>query len=133
MTKKVDLFREICKRHSKEKYREDCPEIKSLKFVRDNLASCEDVDSYNSLSGLIVESINKLSYSDELYAYLYDEVVEDVVNAVNTYQFDHAYTVCKATVEQLRDEVLKVDLKKRLVKGLKKEIKNIKHDLLLNF
>lgn len=125
--RRKDIFEEICKYHLRDKYKEEGVEVRTIRWLEDNFFTSEDLDNYRKVSDLLVDEINNLKYGNVIYDYLYDEMIEPCVNAINIYDFKYAYIIYRSTLYQLNEELLKPSLEKKLVKVLKnknnKEIK----------
>lgn len=105
-----------CLQNFQEKFVDNCYELTVLRWFRDNFVSKEDVLYYYQVAPSIVNSINKSEYKDNIYQYIYDEVVKYCVNKIENDEYDEAYSRYKIAVFALEERYLN----NRLGKTLKK-------------
>lgn len=105
-----------CMRHKLEQFDDNCEELMVLRWFRDNYVSKEDIAHYYKTAPLVVEAINEKENNDELYNYIYDNVVMVCVNAIKTGDYEFAYNRYKSSVLVLEEQFVKPKLEKKLVK-----------------
>lgn len=103
-------------RHKLEQFDDNCEELMVLRWFRDNYVSKEDIAHYYKTAPLVVEAINEKENNDELYNYIYDNVVMVCVNAIKTGDYEFAYNRYKSSVLVLEEQFVKPKLEKKLVK-----------------
>ncbi len=105
-----------CMRHKLEQFDDNCEELMVLRWFRDNYVSKEDIAHYYKTAPLVVEAINEKENNDELYNYIYDNVVMVCVNAIKTGDYEFAYNRYKSSVLVSEEQFVKPKLEKKLVK-----------------
>ena len=71
-----------CMKHYLNNFDDNCYELSVLRWFRDNFVSNEDIEHYYNTAPYIVEGIEKEDNKDIVYDYIYDNVVDYCVNAI---------------------------------------------------
>ena len=108
--------------HYLTKFDDNCYELTVLRWFRDNFVSKEDIKHYYKTAPMIVEAIDKEEHKDIIYNYIYDNVVDACVDAIENGDYDFAYNRYKESILSLEQTYLKIKLENKLVRTLKKTI-----------
>ena len=92
-----------CMKHFKELFDDNCYELRVLRWFRDNYVYKEDIIHYYQIAPLIVEAINSDERNDIIYDYIYDNVVNTCVKAIENGNFDFAYDRYKSSILNLEN------------------------------
>lgn len=111
-----------CMRKYLNNFDDNCYELTVLRWFRDNFVSKEDIDHYYEVAPTIVEAINKDKNSNIVYDYIYDNVVEVCVEAIENGNYEFAYNRYKSSILSLERFYLKTNLVSSLVRTKKKQI-----------
>lgn len=109
----------VCMRKLKESFDDNCYELRVLRWFRDNFVSDEDIKHYYVTAPIIVSSINSASNNDIVYDYIYDNVVDFCVTAIENGDYKSVYNRYKNSVLSLEETFAKPILQDKLVKTLK--------------
>jgi len=108
-----------CMKHYLEKFDDNCYELTVLRWFRDNFVSKEDIKHYYKTAPMIVEAIEQEQHKDIIYNYIYDNVVDACVKAIENGDYDFAYNRYKESILSLEQTYLKSNLENKLVRTLK--------------
>ncbi len=108
-----------CMRHKMENFDDNCEELTILRWLRDNFASKEDIEHYYTLAPMIVAEINSIDNNNEIYNYIYENVVSACVNAIKKGNYEFAYNRYKNSMIALEKQFVRPKLEARLIKTLK--------------
>ncbi|MBR3162150.1 MAG: hypothetical protein IKF19_05410 [Bacilli bacterium] len=108
-----------CMRHKTENFNDNCEELTILRWFRDNFVSNEDIEHYYKTAPLVVATINEVEKNNQIYNYIYENVIIACVNAIKKGNYDFAYNRYKNSILTLEEEFAKPKLEERLVKTLK--------------
>ena len=97
---------------------DNCYELSVLRWFRDNFVSNEDIEHYYNTAPYIVEGIEKEDNKDIVYDYIYDNVVDYCVNAIENGNYIEAYKRYKDSIINLEQLYARKELGKRLIKTL---------------
>lgn len=100
---------------------DNCYELTVLRWFRDNFVSKEDIKHYYKTAPMIVEAIEQEEHKDIIYNYIYDNVVDACVEAIENGDYDFAYNRYKESILSLEQTYLKSNLERKLVRTLKKQ------------
>lgn len=101
-----------CMMHLQEDFDDNCSELMTLRWFRDNFVSREDVIHYYDVAPIIVEKINAASDSKKIYSWIYENVISKCVDAIKNHDYDFAYNRYKNSVLVLEEQFLKPELSK---------------------
>lgn len=110
-----------CMSHYLRNFDDNCYELTVLRWFRDNFVSKEDIKHYYKTAPMIVEAIEKEEHKDIIYNYIYDNVVDACVDAIENGDYDFAYNRYKESILSLEQTYLKYNLEHKLVRTLKKQ------------
>lgn len=116
-----------CMIHMQENFDDNCNELMTLRWFRDNFVSKEDIIHYYEVAPIVVEKINASSDSKKIYTWIYENVISKCVDAIKRCDYEFAYNRYKNSVLALEEQFLKQELNKDSVKVLK--LKNNKTTL----
>ena len=92
-----------CMNHFKEMFDDNCYELRVLRWFRDNYVTKEDIKYYYEIAPSIVESINNTEQSEKIYDYIYDNIVDACVEAIQKGDYDFAYNRYKNSILSLEN------------------------------
>jgi len=110
-----------CMSHYLTNFDDNCYELTVLRWFRDNFVSKEDIKHYYKTAPMIVEAIEQEEYKDIIYNYIYDNVVDACVEAIENGDYDFAYNRYKESILSLEQTYLKINLEHKLVRALKNQ------------
>ena len=102
-----------------EKFDDNCEELMILRWFRDKFVSKEDIEHYYKTAPTIVDVINESENNNEIFNFIYENVVSACVNAIKSGNYEFAYNRYKNSVLALEEQFARPALEKRLVKSLK--------------
>lgn len=108
-----------CMKHYLEDFNHNCYELAVLRWFRDNFVPKEDVEHYYETAPLIVNAIDGEEQKDLVYDYVYDNVVNYCVKAIENGDYDIAYIRYKSSILSLEETFARNPLQERLVKTLR--------------
>lgn len=95
-----------CMEHMQDKFDDNCHELTTLRWFRDNFVSKEDIEHYYKIAPIIVQSINKLSNSKGIYSDIYQNVISVCLSAIEHKNYDFAYKKYKDSVLELENKFI---------------------------
>ncbi len=110
-----------CMKHQLEEFDDNCYELFMLRWLRDHIVSKGDIKHYYEVTPLIVESIDKLPESNDIYNYIYENVIIPCVVAIKHGDFEFAYNRYKNSILALEKEYVSPSFEKRANKVLIKQ------------
>lgn len=113
-----------CMKYFQKNFDDNCEELTLLRWFRDNFVSNDDINHYYEIAPIIVKAINESTSDDEIYKYIYENVVQFCVNCIKNKDYDKAYDRYKNTVLVLEEEIAKPFLEQKLTKVLRLNISN---------
>lgn len=87
-----------CMKHMKSKFDDNCSELMTLRWFRDNFVSETDIKHYYSIAPIIVDKIDSISDNDKIYSWIYNYVVSPCVSAIQQKNYEFAYKRYKNSV-----------------------------------
>ena len=108
-----------CMRHLRQNFDDNCEELKILRWFRDNFVSKEDIEHYYKIAPIVVDALDELENNNEIYNYIYENVVNACINAIKKGDYSYAYNRYKSSVIALEEEYARPNLENKLVKVLK--------------
>lgn len=111
-----------CLKHKETQFNDDCDELMTLRWFRDNYVSKEDIKYYYEIAPIIVEKLNFFKENDIVYDWIYNNVVLFCFNAIKKGNYELAYKKYKNSVLALENLILKLKTndEKVIIKSLKK-------------
>ena len=110
-----------CMKYLKEKFDDNCYELKVLRWFRDNFVSKEDIEHYYQVAPIIVEIIDKVENADIIYRYIYENIVDYSIKQIEQKNYDKAYRRYKNSVLLLEEQFAKPFLQQEFIKILKRK------------
>lgn len=95
-----------CMNALSDSFDDDCYELRTLRWFRDNHVSKEDIERYYEIAPRIVQQIDDTASSREIYKRIYDDVVRVCVEAIEANNFAYAYEVYRKAVKYLEAQYL---------------------------
>ena len=90
-----------------------------MRWFRDNVVSNEDIEHYYKVALIIVSDINRTENDNEIFNFIYENVVSECVTAIKKGDYDFAYNKYKNSVLTLEEHFARPKLEEKLVKVLK--------------
>ena len=114
-----------CMKHMQDNFDDNCEELTILRWFRDKFVSKEDIEHYYKTAPIIVEAIDEVEENDNIYNYIYDNIVNVCVVAIKNGDYDFAYNRYKNSILALEEQFARPKLTDRLVKTLKLKNQNL--------
>ena len=105
-----------CMKYFQEKFDDNCYQLTVLRWFRDNFVSKEETEHYYNIAPKIVHSINNTPNSEIVYDYIYDNIVDACVSAIENGDYDFAYNRYKNSILSLEENFVKLSYSKKLVR-----------------
>lgn len=105
-----------CMKHFLDDFDDNCYELTVLRWFRDNFVSKEETEHYYNIAPKIVHSINNTPNSEIVYDYIYDNIVDACVSAIENGDYDFAYNRYKNSILSLEENFVKLSYSKKLVR-----------------
>lgn len=93
-----------CMRHMQNKFDDNCYELTTLRWFRDNFVSKEDIELYYKKAPLIVEAIENTPNNNSVYNDIYENVIMPCVRAIENKEYGSAY-------KRYKDNILSLEKK----------------------
>lgn len=106
-------------RHMHSNFNDNCEELIVLRRFMDAFVEKEDIEHYYKIAPIIVEAINNVRNNNEVYNYIYENVVSACVNAIKNGEYEFAYNRYKSSVLALEEQFARPVLEQKFVKVLK--------------
>ena len=107
-------------KHYLNNFDDNCYELTVLRWFRNNFVSEEDIRHYYSVAPYIVDGIEKEDNKDIVYDYIYDNIVDYCVTAIENGNYEEAYTRYKESILSLEELYSIRELSKKFIKILSK-------------
>lgn len=98
-----------CMRYFQNDFDDECYELLVLRRFRDMFVVKEDINHYYRVAPLIVSSINAQENQNEIYNYIYENVIKYCINNIEKGNYELAYDRYKSIVISLERELLEND------------------------
>ena len=95
-----------CMEHYQYNFNDKCDELQILRWFRDNFVSENDVAHYYEVAPKIVNILNSLKNSKELYEYIYSRIINACVIAIKDGKYDFAYKRYSNSILALEEQFL---------------------------
>lgn len=95
-----------CISHMQENFDDDCDELMTLRWFRDNFVNKEDITHYYDVAPTLVDIINLIPNKDEIYTWVYEYIVQPCVKAIKQKNYEFAYNRYKTGMLLLEDQFL---------------------------
>lgn len=109
-----------CMQHMQTEFDDNCNELMTLRWFRDNFVSKNDIKHYYNIAPIIVDKINLLPERSKIYAWIYENVVSPCTTAIQNGNYDFAYNRYKNSVIVLEEEFVKNTPQQQITKKLQK-------------
>lgn len=109
----------VCMKYYLEKLDDSCYELTVLRWFRDNFVPKEEKEHYYQTAPSIVSAIDTEEYKDLIYDYIYDNIVDYCVKAIENGDYTSAYARYKSSILCLEETFVKKPLQASLVKTFK--------------
>lgn len=109
-----------CMRYFKENFDDNCYELRVLRWFRDNFVSKADTEHYYQTAPYIVSAIDEEENQNLVYNYIYDNVVDYCIKAIENADYTSAYIRYRDSILNLEETFVKKPLQNSLIKALKK-------------
>ena len=96
-----------CMKAKMEDFQDDCYELTTLRWFRDNHVSKEDIEHYYQVAPSIVAEIDARADATVIYQNIYDMVVSVCVHAIENHDYEKAYATYRDAVLELESQFLK--------------------------
>ncbi len=93
-----------CMRHFKENFDDNCYELQVLRWFRDNFVSERNKEYYYEMAPIIVKNIEKIDGNNKIYNYIYENVIDASVKAIEKGDYESAYNRYKSSVVALAEQ-----------------------------
>lgn len=94
-------------RNLKNNFDDQCYQLDILRWFRDKFVSQEEKEHYYEIAPIIVDEIEKSDNKDNVYKYIYDNVVLYCVRKIEEDNFVEAYSRYKNSVLALEKQFVK--------------------------
>ena len=84
-------------------FNDNCEELKILRWFRDKFVSKEDVEHYYKTLSIIVEAIDELEDCNNIYNYIYSNIVDACVETIKNENYEFAYGRYKSGILVLEE------------------------------
>lgn len=108
-----------CMKHMQQNFDDNCVELKTLRWFRDNFVTEDDINHYYDIAPTIVSRINSISDSNKIYSWIYENVIKACVIAIQQENYEFAYNRYKNSVLVLEEQFAKPQHEKEATKVLK--------------
>lgn len=95
-----------CMKTMMEDFQDDCYELTTLRWFRDNHVNEADIKHYYQVAPSIVAEIDARSDADTIYQDIYDKVVNVCVHAIENHDYEKAYATYRDAVLELERKFL---------------------------
>lgn len=110
-----------CMRHKTKNFDDNCEELTILRWFRDKFVSKEEIEHYYKTAPIIVSALNEFDNSDEIFDFIYENVVRVCVTAIKNGDYDFAYNRYKNSILTLEEQFARPMLEEKLIRVLKLE------------
>ncbi len=117
-----------CMKHYSGSFDDGCYELKVLRWFRDNFVSEEDKKHYYKTSPLIVAIISSEANRDLVYDYIYDNVVDYCVTAIENGEYEKAYDRYRSSILSFEEAFIKNGLQEGLLRVLRNRALQLEED-----
>lgn len=95
-----------CMKKQTIEFDDNCHELQTLRWFRDQHVKQIDIDHYYSVAPKIVDIIDQLPNSDFIYKEIYDSVISVCVKAIENKEYELAYSTYMRAVKELENTYL---------------------------
>lgn len=109
-----------CMDHMQDNFDDSCNELMILRWFRDNFVNEEDIKHYYDVAPIIVAKINSIPENNKIYKWIYEQVVQPCVVAIQNKNYEFAYNRYKSSVLALEEQFINYELENNNSKTLKR-------------
>ena len=109
-----------CIMHMQENFNDNCDELMTLRWFRDNFVNKDDIKHYYFVAPIIVNKINLILDNNKIYSWIYEYVVQPCVLAIKLGNYEFAYNRYKESVLLLEEQFINNSIDSNKIKTLKK-------------
>lgn len=106
--------------HMQDNFNDSCNELMILRWFRDNFVTKEDIKHYYDVAPIIVAKINSISENNKIYKWIYEQVVQPCVVAIQNKNYEFAYNRYKSSALALEEQFINYELENNNNKTLKR-------------
>lgn len=110
----------VCMSHMQDNFDDCCDELMTLRWFRDNFVKKEDIKHYYDIAPIIVDKINSYPDNNNIYKWIYEQVVQPCVVAVQNKNYEFAYSIYKNGVLVLEEQFINCEFENNNTKILKR-------------
>lgn len=96
-----------CMKHYADKFDDNCYYLDILRWFRDRFVSINDKREYYSIAPIIVDVLDKMENSNEIYNDIYINVIQKCVRLIENGYYSEAYNIYKSSVLNLNKKYVK--------------------------
>lgn len=96
-----------CMKHYMDEFDDNCYYLDILRWFRDKFVSLEDKKEYYQIAPKVVDELDKLPNSNEVYNEIYCKVIQVCVSLIEENRFEEAYKIYKDNVIALDNKYVK--------------------------
>ena len=96
-----------CMKHYMDEFDDNCYYLDILRWFRDKFVSLEDKKEYYEIAPKVVDELDKLPNSNEVYNEIYYKVIQVCVSLIEENRFEEAYKIYKDNVIDLDNKYVK--------------------------
>ena len=96
-----------CMKNMKDNFDDNCNELMTLRWFRDNFVTKEDIKHYYEVAPIIVGVIDLIPENNIIYNWIYENVVKVCVQAIQSEDYEFAYDRYKNSVLVLEEQFIK--------------------------
>ena len=89
-----------------EKFDYKCYALELLRWFRDKFVSKNEIDYYYEIAPLIVQELNNIENNNVIYSYIYNNVINRCVKAIENKDYKLAYLIYKNCIISLESELI---------------------------
>jgi hypothetical protein len=98
-----------------DQFDDNCYELRVLRWFRDNFVSKIDIKKYYESAPVIVNNINQDPNSRLVYDYIYENIINPCLDAIEIGDYELAYSIYRNNVKLLTDNFIEKGSTKKLV------------------
>lgn len=104
-----------CMKQFSDQFDDNCYELRVLRWFRDNFVSKIDIKKYYESAPVIVNNINQDPNSRLVYDYIYENIINPCLDAIEIGDYELAYSIYRNNVKLLTDNFIEKGSTKKLV------------------
>lgn len=95
-----------CMKNAGKEFNDGCNELMALRWFRDNFVSKDDIKHYYEIAPTIINKINSIPDNNKIYNWIYENVVQPCVLAIQQGNYEFAYNRYKDSVLVLEEQFI---------------------------